>query len=173
MDLGAPTLAASSSPLTADHVHGPVEAGVVLAAFSRGFYVGLSGIASVLPVISSDAAALPTAVRLGKRSDEIDWGVRAGHIVAVGQGRIELPGAVIHAVREWRPATVRRPEPDGDGVHPRRRRKQPGGRGVARPTRNPDGQSAPMASTASCTSWPTRTPAAAAPGLMWVTTPKS
>ena len=120
MDLGAPTLAASYSPLTADHVHGPVEAGVVLAAFSRGFYVGLSGIASVLPVISSDAAALPTAVRPGERSDEIDWGVRAGHIVAVGQGRIELPGAVIHAVREWRPATVRRPEPDGDGVHPRR-----------------------------------------------------
>lgn len=68
MDLGAPTLAASYSPLTADHVHGPVEAGVVLAAFSRGFYVGLPGIASVLPVISSDAAALPTAVRLGKRS---------------------------------------------------------------------------------------------------------
>ena len=30
MDLGAPTLAASYSPLTADHVHGPVEAGVVL-----------------------------------------------------------------------------------------------------------------------------------------------
>lgn len=52
MDLGAPTLAASYSPLTADHVHGPVEAGVVLAAFSRGFYVGLPGIASVLPVIA-------------------------------------------------------------------------------------------------------------------------
>lgn len=113
-------LRAAYSPLTAAHVAGPMQSGIVLATYTKGIYIGLSGAAAVLPVVASDALALPTALRLGMRSDEISWGTDIGSVVPVGNGRVELPGFDVRAVRQWRPAQVRRPVPEGDGVHPRR-----------------------------------------------------
>lgn len=114
------TIRAAYSPLTAAQVHGAVESGIVLAAYPRGFYLGLPGAASVLPVIASDAIALPTALRIGHRSDEVSWGVEAGQVVSVGEGRVDLPGVTIRAVREWRPAQVRRRTDPTHVDHPRR-----------------------------------------------------
>lgn len=102
---------AAYSPLTARLVHGSVETGIVLAVYPKGLYLGLPGAASVLPVVSADAIALPTAMRIGLRSDEITWPVEAGATALVGDGAVELPGLRIAAVRQWRPAQVRRADP--------------------------------------------------------------
>lgn len=104
-------LPAAASALSAAVVRGPVRDAVVLGAHRLGLYLEVDG--SVLPVVPSDAVALPTALRLGARSTSLPdsplpWGVGAGDRVRVGGGRVELPVGDVVAVRTWRPARVRR-----------------------------------------------------------------
>ena len=112
-----PALPAAVSTLVAAVVQGePVDATVV-AAHRYALYLSVQG--SVLPVVTSDAVALPTAVRLAVASGALSrgaipgadrarpWGVAAGDVVRVGAGRITLPGIDVVAARTWRPARVR------------------------------------------------------------------
>ncbi len=106
-----PALPAAASALSAAVVRGPVRDAVVLGAHRLGLYLEVDG--SVLPVVPSDAVALPTALRLGARSTSLvdpalPWGVAAGDRVRVGGGRVVLPVGDVVAVRTWRPARVRR-----------------------------------------------------------------
>ena len=94
-------------------VHGePLEATVV-AAHRYALYLSVHG--QVLPVVTSDAVALPTAVRLAVASGSVPWGVAAGDVVRVGGGRVELLGSDVVAARTWRPARVRRALPTSRG----------------------------------------------------------
>ncbi|WP_377644220.1 DUF2877 domain-containing protein [Oryzobacter terrae] len=104
-------LPAAASALTVAVVRGPVREAVVLGEHRLGLYLDVDG--SVLPVVPSDAVALPTALRLGARSSALadgplPWGVAAGDRILVGGGRVELPVGDVVAVRTWRPARVRR-----------------------------------------------------------------
>ncbi len=65
----------------------------------------------VLPLVTSDAVALPTAVRLAVASGSVPWGVGPGDQVRVGAGRVVLPAIDLVAARTWRPARVRRALP--------------------------------------------------------------
>jgi hypothetical protein len=116
-----PALPAAVSTLVAAVVHGePVDAEVV-AAHRYALYLSVRG--SVLPVVTSDAVPLPTAVRLGVASGALasranpghdrstPWGVAAGDVVQVGAGRVALPGLDVVAARTWRPARVRTADP--------------------------------------------------------------
>jgi hypothetical protein len=101
-----PELPAAVSTLVAGLVQGePVDA-TVLAAHRFALYLSVRG--RVLPVVSSDAVALPTAVRLAVASGSVPWGVAAGDVVRVGGGRVELPAVHVVAARTWRPSRVRR-----------------------------------------------------------------
>ena len=88
-----------------------------MGAHRYALYLAVGG--SVLPVVTADAVALPTAVRLGLASGSVPWarcgrqpwGVAAGDVVEVGDGRVTLPGLDVVAVRTWRPARVRTPPP--------------------------------------------------------------
>jgi hypothetical protein len=101
----ARALPGALSPLTAGLVTGAVRPGTVVGAHRFGVYVAVAG--SVLPVLAADAVALPTAVRLAVRSGALDHDIRAGDLVAVGEGAVVLPGLEVRAVRSWRPPRVR------------------------------------------------------------------
>lgn len=81
----------------------------MLAAFPTALYLALSDDdathADVLPIVTSDALVLPTAVRLAQPSPHA-WGVEVGDVVTVGGDEISLPGHGIRIVREWRPRRV-------------------------------------------------------------------
>jgi Protein of unknown function (DUF2877) len=111
-----PAWPAAVSVLVADLVAGPPAPATVLAAHRFALYLSAAG--RVLPVVTADAVALPTAVRLAVSSHDLavgapgGWGVGAGDVVTVGGGRAVLPGADVVAVRSWRPARVRRANSD-------------------------------------------------------------
>ena len=112
-----PAQPAAVSTLVAEVVHGPVVDATVVGAHRYAVYLAVGR--SVLPVVTSDAVPLPTAVRLAVTSATLacngapgadrpgPWGVAAGDVVPVGRGRIALPGLDVVAARAWRPARVR------------------------------------------------------------------
>ncbi|MFC7491455.1 MULTISPECIES: DUF2877 domain-containing protein [unclassified Knoellia] len=104
-----PRIAAATSPLTRGLLAGPRRPAVVLAAFPTALYLALSDEAAahtdVLPVVTSDALILPTALRLAGPGPH-DWGVAPGDVVTVGGDEVTLPNHGIHAVRSWRPRRV-------------------------------------------------------------------
>ena len=107
----APIRGAVSS-LSAALVHGPLREAVVAARTRLGFYLLLDGGADVLPVVTSDALVLPTALRLPVTSARFESSVEQGRAVSVGAGCVRAPGLRVEAVRTVRPAQVRRaPEP--------------------------------------------------------------
>jgi hypothetical protein len=87
-------------------VHGRPVRAVVLAAYPFGLYLDVVG--AVLPVVTSDAVPLPSALLLTEPSGRVGWGVEPGATVPVGEGRVGLPGLDLVATRVWRPARVRR-----------------------------------------------------------------
>ena len=97
----------AGSPLTQNVVAGPWRQGLVLARFRSALYLSVGAHHEVLPVVTSDALMLPTAVRLSAAAREVDWGVQPGDTVTVGRSEIRLPGLHVRVVREWRPARVR------------------------------------------------------------------
>ncbi|MEO7270166.1 MAG: DUF2877 domain-containing protein [Knoellia sp.] len=104
-----PRYPAAASPLTRILVAGPRRPAVVLAAFPTALYLALSdddaGHADVLPVVTSDALVLPTAVRLAQPGPH-GWGVAPGDVVTLGGDEIALPSHGIRIVRSWRPRRV-------------------------------------------------------------------
>jgi hypothetical protein len=103
------------STLVAELVQGPPVDATVIGAHRFAVYLSLRG--SVIPVVTSDAVPLPTAVRLAVPSGSVPggagaaarpWGAVAGDVVAVGGGRVALPGLDVVAARTWRPSRVRR-----------------------------------------------------------------
>ncbi len=97
----------AGSALTQAIVAGPWRQALVLARFPSGLYLAAGAHHEVLPVVTSDALMLPTAVRLSSAARELEWGVQPGDIVTVGRSEIRLPALHVRVVREWRPARVR------------------------------------------------------------------
>lgn len=85
----------------------------MLAAFPTALYLGLPDHSAVLPVVTSDALILPTAIRLPTPGPR-DWGVRAGDVVTVGGYVVSLPSHGIRVVRSWRPRHVATGAPRAD-----------------------------------------------------------
>lgn len=106
------TIPAAASPLTLGLVTGRRRSAVVLAAFPTALYLGLPEHSGVLPVVTSDALVLPTAVRLPEPGPH-DWDVTPGDVVTIGGGVVALPAHGIRVVRSWRPRRVAtaRPSP--------------------------------------------------------------
>ena len=106
-----PALPAAASTLVAGLVHGEQVGARVLGAHRYALYLSVCG--QVLPVVTSDAVALPTAVRLALPSGALPWGraLVAGDQALVGAGRVVLPEVDIVAARTWRPARVRPVDP--------------------------------------------------------------
>ena len=106
-----PALPAAVSTLVAGLVHGEPVDTAVLGAHRYALYLSVRG--QVLPVVTSDAVALPTAVRLAVASGALPWGrgLVAGDRVLVGGGCVVLPEVDIVAARTWRPARVRPVDP--------------------------------------------------------------
>jgi hypothetical protein len=77
----------------------------VLAAYPYGLYLDVAGV--VLPLVTSDAVPLPTALLLTEPARHVDWGVEPGGTVTVGEGRVRLPGLDVVVARMWRAARVR------------------------------------------------------------------
>ncbi|WP_404384480.1 DUF2877 domain-containing protein [Knoellia locipacati] len=100
-----PRIPAAASPLTLGLVTGARREAVVLAAFPTALYLGLPEHSAVLPVVTSDALILPTAIRLPTPGPR-DWGVVAGDVVTVGGYVVALPNHGIRVVRSWRPRPV-------------------------------------------------------------------
>ncbi len=100
-------LPAAVSPLTCRLVAGRRRRGVVRGVYRYGVYLEVAG--TVLPVLTRDAVALPTALRLAMTSGDLVWGVRAGDRADVGGGAVSLPGTTVRGVRTWRPSRVRPP----------------------------------------------------------------
>lgn len=98
------TIRAARSPLTADLVTGPLRAARVLGVHPVALYLEVGG--RILPVVTRDGLALPTAVVLPVTSGAIHWGVTVGDLVGVGQGSVLLPACRVETVREWTPARV-------------------------------------------------------------------
>lgn len=116
-----PPFRAAVSALSSALAHGPVCAATVVANTRLGAYllVGSAGRAStVLPVLTADALALPTAVRLAHRADA-PLLLDIGDQVEVGGGRIVAPGLRIEIVRTFRPARVRTARPTPSHRHGR------------------------------------------------------
>ena len=99
-------LLGAASPLTAAVVSGPVRRAVVLARFDTAVYLAVGAHHEVLPVVTSDALALPTSVRLPMRSDALCWGVDPGDTVLVGGSSLHLGAREVRVVRRWRPSRV-------------------------------------------------------------------
>jgi Protein of unknown function (DUF2877) len=78
-----------------------------MAAFPSAVYLSVGAHHEILPLLTSDALMLPTAVRLSATGRDLIWGVEPGDTVTVGRPEIGLPGWRIRLVREWRPARVR------------------------------------------------------------------
>lgn len=107
-------LPAAASALSARVVREAPREAVVVGSERLGLYLSVDG--TVLPVVPSDAVALPTALRLGARSSALPaadtpWGLEAGDRVLVGGGRVVLPAFDVVVVRAWRPSRVRRVAP--------------------------------------------------------------
>jgi hypothetical protein len=100
------TVPAAASSLTAGLLRGPPTTATVLAAYPFGLYLDVAG--SVLPVVTADAVPLATALRLAGRAGSVDWSVRVGDRVQVGDGRVVLPSVALVVARTWRPARVTR-----------------------------------------------------------------
>lgn len=99
---------ATVSILSASLVHGCPRRGTVVASTPYGGYVLLDGVAEVLPVLTSDALALPTAVRVAETSVTAPIALHRGQAVEVGRSRVRTAGVEIAVVRTVRPARVRR-----------------------------------------------------------------
>lgn len=97
----------AGSPLTQAVVAGPQRHALVLARFPSALYLSVGAHHEVLPVVTSDALMLPTAVRLSVAAHELEWRVQPGDTVTVGRAEIRLPTLLVRVVREWRPARVR------------------------------------------------------------------
>jgi Protein of unknown function (DUF2877) len=78
----------------------------VLARFDSGLYLAVGAHHEVLPVVTSDALALPTSVRLPMRSHAIRWGVGPGDTVLIGASSLHLGPHEVRVVRRWRPSRV-------------------------------------------------------------------
>ncbi|MGB7817225.1 MAG: hypothetical protein WBL35_00615, partial [Ornithinibacter sp.] len=104
-EAGAAVVPAAVSTLSATLLAGEVRPARVLAAYPFGVYLDFAG--TVLPVLSSDAVALPTAVRVTARAGGLEWGASPGDAVEVGGGLVRLPGVHLRAARTWRPPHVR------------------------------------------------------------------
>ncbi|KAB7743651.1 DUF2877 domain-containing protein [Nostocoides sp. F2B08] len=112
MTASAPIRGAVSS-LSAALVHGPVREARVAARTRLGVYLlldrdGEARTTDVLPVVTSDALALPIALRLPVTSATVRWPVEQGETVSVGGGSVCASGLLVEAVRTVRPARVRR-----------------------------------------------------------------
>lgn len=79
----------------------------VLAAFPTALYLHHPE-RGLLPLVTADALALPTAWRLPDSSTRMRWGVAAGDVIESLDHCILLPAGPVRAVRTWRPARVRR-----------------------------------------------------------------
>ena len=99
------------SSLSAGLVDGPPTAGTVVATYRFGLYLDVAG--DVLPVVTSDAVPVPTALRLAGRSGSLVWGVAPGDRVVVGLRRVVLSRLDLVAARTWRPARVARASAGG------------------------------------------------------------
>ncbi len=114
---------AAWSPLTAALVHGPVRVARVAATFPAALYLLVDAtdpddsLPDLLPVLAPGALLLPGGLRLARPADG-GWRVAVGDQVRVGEGRVELPGVTVEAVRAWRPPRVvpARPSPAGTGL---------------------------------------------------------
>ena len=107
---------AAASSLTAGLLEAAPTAATVLAAHRFGLYLAVGP--AVLPVLTSDAVPLPTAVRLAGRAGSVDWSVAPGDRVEVGGGRVVLPSGELVVARTWRPSRVRRRTASGrGGIH--------------------------------------------------------
>lgn len=60
----------------------------------------------MLPVLTADAWALPTAVRLAVASGDLDLGLAIGDEVVLDADGLHLPRVTVRPVRTWRPARV-------------------------------------------------------------------
>ena len=101
------------SRLSAGLVHAPVREAAVAARTRLGVYLLLDGGADgrpteVLPVVTSDALMLPTALRLPVSSATFEWPVEQGETASVGGGTVAGAGLRVEVVRTVRPARVRR-----------------------------------------------------------------
>src|SRR5688572_19187592 len=102
-----PVLPAAVSVLSAALVAGERVGATVLGVHGPALYLDVAG--RVLPVVTADAVPLPTACRLAVPAGGVGaWGVVAGDVVPVGEGRVSLPGVDLVVARTWRPARVRR-----------------------------------------------------------------
>src|SRR5829696_4419698 len=99
------------SSLSAGLVVGRPTVGTVVAAYRFGLYLHVAG--GVLPVVTSDAVPVPTALRLAGRSGSLVWGVAPGDRVVVGHRRVVLTRLDLLAARAWRPARVARASAGG------------------------------------------------------------
>ncbi|MGL5930052.1 MAG: DUF2877 domain-containing protein [Dermatophilaceae bacterium] len=121
------------SALSADLLAGPVQPARVLGSGAHGCYLDVAG--TVLPVLTTDAVALPTAVRLARPVDPVAFSPgHLGHLgrdhlgrgdsgrvgdsghgdsepVAVGGGEVRLGRLTVRVIRVWQPACVRRRHP--------------------------------------------------------------
>ncbi|MDV3221454.1 DUF2877 domain-containing protein [Intrasporangium sp.] len=97
------------SPLVIDEVTGPRREARVLGVFPTCVYLGMGEHDAVLAVLARDALLQPIGLRLGVSSAEVSWGVTAGDVVDVGEGRVRLARADVVAARVQRPARVRPP----------------------------------------------------------------
>ncbi|GAB3433682.1 hypothetical protein GCM10027517_00850 [Phycicoccus ginsengisoli] len=77
----------------------------VLAAFAQALYLDVDG--ALLPVVTARALRLPTALVVSRPLPPAGWGLRPGAVVAVGWGRVRLPGRDLVRVRTWTPQPVR------------------------------------------------------------------
>ena len=100
---------AAVSTLSAAVLGGPARPATVVGVHRFALYLDVAG--RVLPVLTSDAVPLPTALRLAHPSGSVSWGVVAGDEVLVGGGRVALPALDVVVARSWRPARVRPASP--------------------------------------------------------------
>jgi hypothetical protein len=93
------------SVLTAGLVRGPERRARVCGAGWAAVYLEVGG--TVLPVVTSDALALPTAVRLGVGSTHPAWRPGVATPAEVGGGRVRIGPTTVEVTGVWRPARVR------------------------------------------------------------------
>lgn len=110
---------AAVSELSAALVTGAVCTATVLASTRLGVYLLVEHPGApdtVLPVLTADALALPTAVRLAHRGT-VPLPIEVGDPVRVGESRIVAPGLDIDVVRTVRPARARRHPALATAIH--------------------------------------------------------
>ena len=97
----------AASALSLRDLGGPRRDARVLAPFPTALYLALDRHHEVLPVLTRDALALPTALRVPHVADALRWNVEQGDVVEVGGGSVRLPGMRLSTGRVWHPAPVR------------------------------------------------------------------